>query len=244
MSISERQPVEHARVEMRKVELNRASKRSFGTLRDHARFTAVLRPDIPDFVSLPWVNKPESGEFSPEFQKMAAEVILEAFKDKDPDIVLGVGNSGLAFAKEVHKQLRVKNVGRKTIAHGEIKNLGEITKMGARTGKIFTAHSYSRNAEVSYYLPQIPTGKRVLVIDDVSAQGSISVALVNALKEMGADVVGLGVYFNKDWQGGLKRFTAETGVPSFSVIRIARREENGIVLTPRKEALTRFEPVV
>lgn len=243
MSISEKQPIDLSRVTMRDVELSPACRRSFGILRDYAKFTAVLRPDIPDFVSLPWANKPESGEFSAEFQKDAAEIILEVFKDKDPDIVLGVGNSGLPFAKEVYKQLRSKNVGRKVIAHGEIQNLGEITKMTARVGTIFTAHSYSRNTDVSYYLPQVPSGKRVLVIDDVSAQGSISVALVHELQKMGAEVVGLGVYFNKDWQGGLKRFTAETGVPSFSVIRIASRGEKGIALTPRNEALTRFEPV-
>lgn len=243
MSISERPPVDFSRVTMKDIRLSDACERSFRILRDHARLTAVLNPDIPDFVSLPWANKPASDEFNPEFQRMAAEIVLEAFKDKDPDIVLGVGNSGLAFAKEVHKQLRAKNVGRKIVAYGEIQNLGEISQTKARSGTIFTAHSYSRDADVSYYLPQVPAGKGVLVIDDVSAQGSISVALANELKKMGAEVIGLGVYFNKDWQDGLKRFTAETGVPSFSVIRIASRKENGIALTPRQEALKRFEPV-
>lgn len=240
MTTAERPPVEHSPVTLKTLPLSKQSVRSVHMLRDAARQTAVLRPDIPNFVSLPWANKPES--INHELQTMAAQVLAEAFGDKDFDAVLGIGNSGLPFAKAVHKALRPHAVDKnKKLGYGEIRNLGKAVDYGVSSGTIFTARSYSRQADVSFYIPDIKAGTRVLIVDDVSAQGSIGVALVQELQKLGVEVVGFGVYFNKEWQGGLRKLTEETGVPSFSVIRIDSISDGKIRLSPKDASAARYE---
>lgn len=241
MSILERLRRERSATSLRHLPFSKQSITSINVLRDTARQTAVLKPGIPNFVSLPWANKAE--ELNTEFQTRAAKVVAEAFGDKEIDAVLGIGNSGLPFSKAVQQALKPYAVARnRRIGHGEIHNLGKAVNYGASTGTIFTAHSYSRQANVSFYIPEVKAGTRVLIVDDVSAQGSIGIALVQELQNLGVEVVGFGVYFNKEWQGGLRKLTEKTGVPSFSVIRIDNVKDGKIRLSSKDTAFARYEP--
>lgn len=232
------------RVYTRPVELGSRGLDAWITLRDRTQKTAVLRPDIPDYVGLPWINGKEPGDIDRNSQAEAAAVVLSAFQDTTPNIILGIGNSGLQFAEEVVNQYRRSHPNPSRVGYGRITNQERLVSSTPKKGTLFTAHSYSRRRPVSFHIPEITPGSKALVIDDVSAQGSIASALIKELIELGVDVVGFGVYFNKDWQGGLVKVTHETGVPSFSVIRIEKKTNDGIVLLPPEKALTRIEKTV
>ncbi len=224
------------------IELSPMMKNQWRSIRDRASLTAVTRPDIRDFVSLPWVNGKEHNDIDREAQTQAAKIILEAFSDKNPDTIVGIGNSGLPLAEEVWEQLKKQSPNPSKTARVKIMNQERVVTGSPKTGRIFTARSYSRGKDVSFHLPDIPTGRRALIIDDVSAQGSIGVALIKELQRLGVAVVGFGVYFNKDWQHGLQQVASQTGVPSFSVVMIEKIVHGKIRLVPEDRAICRIKP--
>lgn len=248
MSRAEVSPVNPQLTRLEHVDLVQSGNH-WRNLRRRALETAVLNPEIPDFVSLPWANKPASGEFDRIAQEQAALVVGEAFPDIRPSVVLGIGNSGLPFAKAVRLVLNERTPGDSRVpkvGFCEVQNLAELPdseqdKMEQSEG-FFSAYSYSRRRNVNFYLPDLQGVPSVFIVDDVSAQGSISESLVGELRRRypDCDITGFATYFAKDWQHGLQRFTEHTGVPSFSVIRIEGVSSGGITLTNEAMAQSKF----
>ena len=211
-------------------------------LRSLALQNAKLNSNIKDFISLAALNRPESEEFDEKAQIDAAEVIYEVFKDTKPTYILGVGNAGIEFSQATH---RVFGQHHTKIGYGVVKNYEMRIEKKPEVGTLFHSTSYTRTGVISYLIPTLPAKSKVLIVDDVCAYGSISIAVSQELTKLGADVVGLGVYINKDWQNGLIKFTEKTGAPSFSVVRIEAIDHNAnkINLVPQSNALSRFELV-
>ena len=62
----------------------------------------------------------------------------------------------------------------------------------------------------------VPTGKKVVVIEDLISTGKSSLAVCDVLKLAGADVIGMVSIFNYDFQQGIKAFEA-AGIPTQSL---------------------------
>lgn len=82
---------------------------------------------------------------------------------------------------------------------------------------------------VKSHIGFVQKGKRVLVIDDVVAHGDTAVAGLKALQDAGVEVVGMGVLFDKAWQGGLEHVEKETGIKVFSLIRLQTISPEGTI---------------
>lgn len=200
-------------------------------LRQRAIDTARIHPTIPDYVVFSWINKVENGEdkIDHKAEAQAAEVIFHAFPGIEPDYVLAIANSGLSFGRAVKK------------LYPKTKFL-EATKLekpeNHETGFDYvTAHSYSRETDFNFKLPDIPKGKKVLIIDDVAAYAGVGKPIAKAVQEMGGEVVGYGVYFDKAFQEGLKKISRELGILCFSVIRILQINHDNITLMDEASSL-------
>ena len=62
----------------------------------------------------------------------------------------------------------------------------------------------------------VPTGKKVVVIEDLISTGKSSLAVCDVLKLAGADVIGMVSIFNYGFQQGIKAFEA-AGIPTQSL---------------------------
>lgn len=208
-------------------------------LRAQTLDVAEFRDDLPNYVVLPFANKKDRPEFDKHAQRLTARLLLEAFHDFTPDYVVGIANSGLPLARAVNREL-LEQV--KDPRFVEATNLHDISKRDhPKDGVIFNAHSYSRQAEVKFHLPQLEAGKTALVIDDVLAKGGISREVLRQLLAMGVDVKGFGLYFTKLWEGGLEKIVSEFGIPVVPAIAIASKEGTKITLVPESESLVRYE---
>ena len=107
-------------------------------------------------------------------------------------------------------------------------------------GFVFTAHSYSRQKEIQFHLPELLAGKTALVIDDVLAEGGISQDVLRQILSLGVDVKGFGVYFTKLWEGGVEKIVNEFGIPIVAAIAIAKRKVKAYFV-PDDETFVRYE---
>ena len=220
--------------EAQKVNLSPRVFSNWQTLRERAISSVNIHPTIPNYIVFPWINKVEDGrdKIDHNAEAQAAEIIKEAFPESNPDYILAIGNSGLSFGKAVQK----KFVG---ASYLEVKKLEDNNIERNEDHKYVVAHSYSRNANLTFELPIIPKGKRVLIIDDVAAQAGVGLPIVEAVLRMGATIDGFGVYFDKAFQEGLQKISNTLGVMCFSVIRVAKilQEENRIELMDEERSL-------
>ena len=196
-------------------------------LRQRALQSAELDSKIPNYVVLRWANKKDFIDSEAEAQ--AAEILAHKFKDTNLDYILAIANSGLPIGQAVHK--RFPNT-----------TFIEATKFEKEPeredGSVYTqAHSYSRDTDFWFKIPQIPQGKRVLIIDDVAAYAGVGLPIAQLIKDQGGLLVGYGVYFDKVFQGGLKKISQKLNIPAFSVIRVKSIEDHGITLLDEKSSL-------
>jgi len=217
-----------------KVNLSPRVLGNWRALRERAVSSVRIHPTIPNYIVFPWINKVEEGQdkIDHHAEAQAAEIIKEAFPDASPDYILAIGNSGLSFGKAVQKQFGKAQ-------YLEIKKLEDNDIARDNKHKYIVAHSYSRNANLTFELPIIPKGKRVLIIDDVAAQAGVGLPIVEAVLRMGAKIDGFGVYFDKEFQQGLEKISRQMGVLCFSVIRVAEilQHENRIHLLDEEKSL-------
>ncbi len=200
-------------------------------LRRRAIDTAKIHPTIPNYVVFPWINKVENGKdkIDHEAESKAAEVMFNAFPGIRPDYILAIANSGLSFGKAVNKyypQARFLQVDKLEKPEQE------------KPGFIYIrAHSYSRDTDFQFRIPKIPKDKKVLIIDDVAAFGGVGGPIARAVQNMGTEVVGYGVYFDKAFQEGLSKISNALGILCFSVIRISEINHDHIKLMDEENSL-------
>lgn len=200
-------------------------------LRKRAVETAQLDDNIPNYVVLSWINKTIDGvdNIDHKAEAQAAEVIFHAFSGIEPDYVLAIANSGLSFGRAV-KKLYPKAQFLEATKLEKPENHEE-------SFHYVTAHSYSRDTDFKFKLPNIPEGKKVLIIDDVAAYAGVGKPIAEAVQKMGGEVVGYGVYFDKAFQEGLSKISNALGILCFSVIRISQINHDHIKLMDEESSL-------
>ena len=217
--------------EVTKVNLSLPVYQNWMALRQRAIDTAHIHLTIPNYVVFSWINKVENGEdkIDHEAEARAAEVIFHAFPGIEPDYVLAIANSGLSFGRAVKKLYpKAQFLEATKLEEPENHEVGF---------NYVTAHSYSRETDFDFKLPNIPKGKRVLIIDDVAAHGGVGKPIAEAVQKMGGEVVGYSVYFDKAFQEGLKKISRELGILCFSVIRILQINHDNITLMDEASSL-------
>jgi adenine phosphoribosyltransferase len=70
----------------------------------------------------------------------------------------------------------------------------------------------SEYKEGALYLNGVEPGDRVLIVDDTISTGGVLVALIGAVRELGAEVAGVVAVVDKIQNGGVARVQRETGI--------------------------------
>lgn len=74
--------------------------------------------------------------------------------------------------------------------------------------------------EGNIYLNGVNKGDRVIIIDDVISTGGTMIALINAIRQAGAEIIDIIVAVDKEEYGGIKRIKEATGLETKSVISV------------------------
>jgi orotate phosphoribosyltransferase len=121
----------------------------------------------------------------PNYTEKLCQIIAQHFKKEKVQVVAGPTTGGIILAFEVARQLGVKGI----FAEKE----GEVRVF--RRG--FT----------------ISPGERVLIVDDILTTGSSIFEVIEAIKKLKGNIVGIGVLVDRSEQ------TKDFGVPLFSCLR-------------------------
>ncbi len=105
----------------------------------------------------------------PEYTAEFCKILAENFKDDNVDVVIGPAVGGIIVAYELARQLNAKNL------FAEREN----GKMTLRRGF------------------ELKEGNRVVVAEDVITTGGSVQEVIDLVKEMGAEVVGVGVFVDR-----------------------------------------------
>ena len=123
----------------------------------------------------------------PRYTEKLCHLIAEHFKGEKVEVVAGPTTGGIILAHEVARQLGVRSI------------------FAEKEG---TARVFRRGFTIS-------PGERVLVVDDILTTGSSVLEVVDAVREVGGAVVGIGVMVD------CSEKTRKFGVPFFSCLRAA-----------------------
>lgn len=105
----------------------------------------------------------------PKYSEMMATDIADAYKDDNVDLVIGLAVGGIILSYEVSRQLGVRNV---------------------FAERVDGAMTLRRGFEIF-------EGQNVLVVEDVVTTGGSVVEVINLLKEIGAQVAGIGLVVDR-----------------------------------------------
>lgn len=160
---------------------------------------------------------------NPELQQCVARIIAAKFEGLKIDKVFGIPISGIPLA---------------TATAALIPSAKEIpTRKGIDTPtswkNVFTAEVESFTTEVksSIKYSYVEPGDRILVVDDVCAYGNTAVEVIRSLlNKAQAEVVGLAVWWDKIFQGGLERVEEEFGIETFSTVRVKEINNKGEII--------------
>lgn len=75
------------------------------------------------------------------------------------------------------------------------------------------------------YLNGVETGDRVVIVDDTISTGGTMVAMIEAIRDAGAEVTGAHCVTEKVGKGGVERVARETGVEVTTSISISATED-------------------
>lgn len=120
----------------------------------------------------------------PVLAEKACAAIADMFRDQQPEVVVGPAMGAVIVAYEVARQLGVP---------------GLFTER--ENGKVTLRRMFS-----------IKPGQRVLIVEDVITTGLSSQEVVDAMKELGADVIGVGALVDRS------NGTAKIAVPFKALI--------------------------
>lgn len=176
------------------------------------------------YISVPFVNQ----LIDLELQGFAGDIIAHHYRkaETEMDKVIQIPLSGNPLATTVAERLNTPLV-------------------PGRKGKAIPG-SWGHSVVVEEKIPSFTTGEmstfvfnglkegdKVILIDDVIANGYTSGLIAKSLKEKGIEVVGIAVYFAKLFQPGVNRVREETGIDPFFVVGIENITQEGeIVLSP------------
>ncbi len=144
----------------------------------------------------------------PEIRKLIENGLASIIKENYPEceVVMGTSTAGIPHAAIV----------------SEILNL----PMGYVRGE---NKSHGRNNKIEGV---VPTGKKVVVIEDLISTGGSSIEVVNALREVGADVLGIASIFTYGLPKGIEKLQAanckNVSLSNFNVLAEVALEEGYI----------------
>lgn len=142
------------------------------------------------------------------------------FKDKGINKILTVESSGIAIAVMAAKYFDVPVVFAKKSSH---KNVGNDCFM-AKSHSFTHGKDYEMIVSKKYLSP----ADNILFIDDFLAGGNAAFAVLNILKQSGANLVGIGIAIEKGFQDGGKKLR-EMGIELQSLAIVEEMSEtNGI----------------
>ncbi len=107
------------------------------------------------------------------------ELMLEPFRDKKIDAVVGMESRGFIFSAPMAIELRTGFV--------PVRKLG---KLPAETASVEYALEYGTNT-LEIHKDALEPGRRVLIVDDLLATGGTVLGTIELVKMLKADVVGL-----------------------------------------------------
>lgn len=148
-----------------------------------------------------------------------AEDFAEKFEGCGATVILTVEASGIAIAFALAQRLGVSMVFAKK---GQAKNIGS---------NVYAAdvHSYTRGNTYGVYVSKkyISPEDRVLIVDDFLANGQAALGLLSICEQAGAEVVGVGIVIEKQWQRG-SELIRKLNLPLYSAAVIAAVEDGEI----------------
>jgi adenine phosphoribosyltransferase len=109
----------------------------------------------------------------------AIELMLEPFRDKKIDAVVGMESRGFIFSAPMAIELGAGFV--------PVRKLG---KLPAETASVEYALEYGTNT-LEIHKDALQAGQKVLIVDDLLATGGTAAATVGLIRGLGADVVGV-----------------------------------------------------
>ena len=144
------------------------------------------------------------------FVKMG-QAFADAFKPETPDIVLTVEASGIAAA--LTTAMACGNVPVVFAKKSRTRNV---------TGDVYesTVFSFTHGVEnhIRVAKDYIPSGARVLIIDDFLANGEAAQGLCDIVRQAGAEVLGIGVCVEKTFQPGHQKLEDD----GYKVVSLAK----------------------
>lgn len=174
---------------------------------------AGVRPDLDDFLS---------RRIEPEIIASIAEDFGECFADKGVTVVLTAEPAGIA------------------IAYATAARLG-CPALFARKRQGDGSYSAPVNSKsnTSLYLPKrfLQKNDRVLIVDDCIGMGGIALALIELVRQSGAELVGVGVALERAYLGAGKKLR-ERGIRMRSVVSIAS-DDGGLGIVIEKQGKRR-----
>jgi len=182
---------------------------------------AIVTDYEKGYISVPFVNQ----LINLELQGYAADIIVHNIETNKIEIdkVVQIPYSGNSLATSVGARLRVPLVlGRKEEdAPKGWKKLFPIRK------KIY---SFTTEKMMTFTFNELEKGDRVYIIDDVVASGDTASRIIMEFEERGIQVMGMGVYFAKLFDPGLRNIKEKTEIETFYVIGVED-------ITPKKKIL-------
>ena len=152
------------------------------------------------------------------FIREFAQAVKEFFGDKKIDKVLTIEASGVAvgcFVAEVFGDIPL--VFAKKSKSRTVNNDVFVTEVRSFTRGIASEVTVARRF--------LHEGENVLIVDDFLAEGNASLGLVDLCQKANANVVGVAVVIEKNFQGGRKLLESK-GVPVFAGASILAFEDN------------------
>ena len=111
--------------------------------------------------------------------KESIELMLEPFRDKQIDLVVGMESRGFIFSAPMAIDLKAGFV--------PVRKLG---KLPAETASVEYALEYGTNT-LEIHKDALQPGQRVLIVDDLLATGGTVLGTIELVKMLKAEVVGL-----------------------------------------------------
>jgi len=167
---------------------------------------AALIRDVPDFPTEGIVFKDITPLLAdPRALDEAIDRLAEPYRDKGVQVVTGVESRGFIFATAVARQLGAGFV-----------PLRKPGKLPWKTIRKEYALEYGTDA-MEVHADAVVPGARVLMIDDLLATGGTMAAACELMKDLGADIVGVGFLIELCFLKGRDRLG---GHDVYSLIRV------------------------
>lgn len=166
-------------------------------------FNLAIDPDVLLFASRCWAEK--------------------YHEIKQIDAIVGLPDAGARLVSILGEMLRVRYIlpsKRSTEIPGAWRNVVSYTNDS------FTTNTEEVVSHIGFVKPKM----KVLIVDDVVANGHTAVAAIKALQQADVDVVGMCVLFDKVWQNGIEKVKQQTGVDIYSLIRINSINKDGKIV--------------